>query len=108
MREAELDLSRLRPRAQEPAFEVQRSVVAREPAGLREQEVRVADVLNDDLLVVAERVDRRVLASTRSSPRPQEEPQGGEVGMHIELHTTDGSARSVRGRNDDSVDSSSR
>ena len=87
---------------------MQRSVVAREPAGLREQEVRVADVLDDDLLVVAERVDRRVLASTRSSPRPQEERQGAEVGMHIELHTTDGITRSVRGRKDEPQESRSR
>src|SRR5438477_1120817 len=106
--EAELDLAGRRPGPQEPALQMERLTVIRAPAGLPVQQEWLPDVLDDDLLVVGERVDRRVLPSTRSSPRPQEERQRGEVAMHVELHGTEGITRSVRGRKDADQESRSR
>jgi hypothetical protein len=98
MGEAELHLAPLGSRSEEPALEVERLSVDHAPAGLPIEQEGLADVLDHDLLVIRKGIDRRVLPATRSSPRPQQERQRGEVGMDIGFHGTERTIRFARDR----------
>src|SRR6185436_5717722 len=83
--EHELERARLGARAQEPALEVHR-LLRGAPALLPIQEERVADVLEDELLPVPERLDRRIPAGPLPAPRAEQEGQRGDVGVQRGRH----------------------
>jgi hypothetical protein len=88
MGETELDDTRVAG-AQEPSLEVERLVVVAAPALLSVQQVGLADVFEDHLFAVGERLDRGVFAGADAAPRAEQERQRVHVTMQVGRHRGD-------------------
>src|SRR6185503_2794749 len=69
--------------AHEPDLRVQRTAVGTRRGALAIGEERLADVVEDDLLGVTERLDGRIFACTLTRPRAQQGSKNGDVRVQV-------------------------
>ena len=76
----------LRLRTPVPHLRMERPLIVHRPRSLRVREERLADVREPDLLAVAERLDRGVLAAALADPCSEQESERFDLGMERGCH----------------------